>query len=194
MGGGGPSAATLCVRSCAEVQWLLEKPAALPTTLQPSRLSAVAFPLSFRGKFPKGERGEKTPPQILPKNEIWQSYPVPLCAKLSRTPFVKELWGTSGIRRKIVKFCCWNFEWGMSLYSRQLFVHPLEVCSVLSEWWDFMDLSSHKLGGNPSVFTRYLWTRLTWWHCITVSQMWNQDCCYVPHLQSDEFSWGLWLA
>lgn len=110
MGGGGPSAATLCVRSCAEVRWLLEKPAALPSILQPSRLSAVAFPLSFRGKFPKGERGEKPPPQILPKNEIWQSYPVPLCAKLSRTPFVKELWGTSGIRRKIVKFCCGRDE------------------------------------------------------------------------------------
>lgn len=108
--GGGPSAATLCVRSCAEVRRLLEKPAALPTTCSPAG-SQQLLSLGASGEnFLKERKREKTPPQILPKNEIWQSYPVPLYAKLSRTPFVKELWGTSGTRRKIVKFCCGRDE------------------------------------------------------------------------------------
>lgn len=68
------------------------------------------FPSELQGKISQRRERGKPPPQILPKNEIWQSYPVPLCAKLSRTPFVKELWGTSGIRRKIVKFCCGRDE------------------------------------------------------------------------------------
>jgi len=46
-----------------------------------------------------------------------------------------------------------------------------------------MYLSSHKLGGNVSVFTQYLWTCWTWRPCVTASQLWNQDCCYSPHLQ-----------
>lgn len=62
-------------------------------------------PSELQGKIShRRERKKKTPPQILPKSGICETYQV-LHAKLFHVPFVKELCSTSVIRRKTVTFC-----------------------------------------------------------------------------------------
>lgn len=139
-GSSGLNTATLCPWMCVKVSRLLQKPSPAG--------SQDFLPFELQRNFTRT-------PQILPKNEIWQTHQVSLCAKLSCTAFVREHCSTSVIMMKMVRLCCgrskvifvWNFSMGrIRLSSLQLFVCPMEIWSVLSEWralWE--PLSFHSI-------------------------------------------------
>lgn len=149
---------------CCRGVWL-----ALPTILQPFWISGIAFKKERekKKKNHKNNKNKQTKQTKHPRSHLRIKFGKPtefLYVLNYLTPYLYRSsatlqwsWGR-----------LWHFAVGrIRLSSHQLFVCPMETYSFLSEWWASMYLSSCKLGGNLSFFTKCLWTCQTWCHCVT---------------------------